>query len=583
MTVLAAAVTTKAGKLLVSRQYVNFSRVRIEGLLTAFPKLIDSEQQHTYVETDAVRYVYQPVESLYVLMITTKASNILEDLETLRLLGKILPEYSPRYGVVDEITVLEAAFEIICSFDEVVNWGGSRESVGLSQIATFTEMYSHEERLAKMIEESKMLEAKEEAKRKAASIRQQRGEGDKLAMFGGEIGKMMQTAGLGGLAKDLGLTKPPGASSAGRTGISSESYAAQQAAMAGMDMGGGMGVGGMNPGMAGMGSMGNTSRTGISSASFSSTMAPYGSSATSGAPAVSAGAGKGMALGKARKQDTLLAAMRAEGEVVEALPTAPRPRAGGDSGAAAPAVFAVSTEAVHLSALEKISVQLNRDGGVENVDIKGHLMLRISDESKAAVRIAVQVGSQTGIQVQTHPNIDKSLFSGQSVLGLKDPSRPFPVGNTPILRWRSTTKDESLVPLMITCWPSDTGSDCQVNVEYELTTQQELRDVLIAIPTQSGSIAPQVVEMDTGDFGFNARTQCVEWKVPVIDASSRNGQLEFRIAMRNVDAFFPVHVSFSSKSTFLPVHVASVVAAVSGETSKFSADALLSTESYVVS
>ena len=47
---------------LVSRQYVDMSRIRIEGLLAAFPKLIGSGRQHTYVETENVRYVYQPLD-----------------------------------------------------------------------------------------------------------------------------------------------------------------------------------------------------------------------------------------------------------------------------------------------------------------------------------------------------------------------------------------------------------------------------------------------------------------------------------------------------------------------------------------
>lgn len=46
----------------MSRQYVDMSRIRIEGLLAAFPKLIGSGRQHTYVETENVRYVYQPLD-----------------------------------------------------------------------------------------------------------------------------------------------------------------------------------------------------------------------------------------------------------------------------------------------------------------------------------------------------------------------------------------------------------------------------------------------------------------------------------------------------------------------------------------
>jgi len=62
MVVLAASIVSKTGKALVSRQYFEMTRIRIEGLLAAFPKLVGSGKQHTYVETENVRYVYQPLE-----------------------------------------------------------------------------------------------------------------------------------------------------------------------------------------------------------------------------------------------------------------------------------------------------------------------------------------------------------------------------------------------------------------------------------------------------------------------------------------------------------------------------------------
>ena len=69
---------------------MDMSRIRIEGLLAAFPKLVGTGKQHTYVETENVRYVYQPIEALYLLVVTNKQSNILEDLETLRMLSKLV-------------------------------------------------------------------------------------------------------------------------------------------------------------------------------------------------------------------------------------------------------------------------------------------------------------------------------------------------------------------------------------------------------------------------------------------------------------------------------------------------------------
>ncbi len=76
---LSAAICTKNGKTLVSRQFVEMTRIRIEGLLAAFPKLRGTgAKQHTYVETENVRYLYHPLEQMVLLLITNRSSNIVE-------------------------------------------------------------------------------------------------------------------------------------------------------------------------------------------------------------------------------------------------------------------------------------------------------------------------------------------------------------------------------------------------------------------------------------------------------------------------------------------------------------------------
>ncbi|XP_071844077.1 coatomer subunit delta-like [Apostichopus japonicus] len=170
MVLLAAAICTKSGKGLVARQFVEMTRARIEGLLAAFPKLMNTGKQHTFVETESVRYVYQPLEKLYMLLITTKASNILEDLETLRLFSRAIPEYC---RAMEEQEILDHAFELIFAFDEIVALG-YRESVNLAQIRTFTEMDSHEEKMFEAVRESQEKEAQKEMKKRMGELMAQR-------------------------------------------------------------------------------------------------------------------------------------------------------------------------------------------------------------------------------------------------------------------------------------------------------------------------------------------------------------------------------------------------------------------------
>ena len=87
---IAPAARSAARAAVVARSFMEISRSRLEGLLASFPKLINAEEQHTFVETESVRYVYQPLESMYLVLITTTSSNILEDLETLRLFAKVV-------------------------------------------------------------------------------------------------------------------------------------------------------------------------------------------------------------------------------------------------------------------------------------------------------------------------------------------------------------------------------------------------------------------------------------------------------------------------------------------------------------
>lgn len=70
--------------------------------------------------------MYQALmDKLYCVLITTKTSNILEDLETLRLFVRVINEYTavPNKSSSDEQAILDNAFTLIFAFDEIVALG----------------------------------------------------------------------------------------------------------------------------------------------------------------------------------------------------------------------------------------------------------------------------------------------------------------------------------------------------------------------------------------------------------------------------------------------------------------------------
>uniref|UniRef100_A0A8C5PM45 Coatomer subunit delta n=1 Tax=Leptobrachium leishanense TaxID=445787 RepID=A0A8C5PM45_9ANUR len=484
---LAAAVCTKAGKAIVSRQFVEMTRTRIEGLLAAFPKLMNTGKQHTFVETESVRYVYQPMEKLYMVLITTKNSNILEDLETLRLFSRVIPEYC---RALEETEISDHCFDLIFAFDEIVALG-YRENVNLAQIRTFTEMDSHEEKVFRAVRETQEREAKAEMRRKAKELQQARRDaerqGKKAPAFGG---------------------------------------------------------------------FGNSSSSISSSATtiITETIMEPEKTKTAPIPSRSSGSSKALKLGaKGKEVDNFVDKLKSEGETIVTQSSGKR-----SSEVAKVLSPPVNTESVHLKIEEKITLTCSRDGGLQNMEVHGLVMLRVSDDKYGRIRVHIDNEDKKGVQLQTHPNVDKKLFTSESIIGLKNSEKSFPLNSdVGVLKWRLQTTDESFIPLTINCWPSESGNGCDVNIEYELQEDRlELNDVVITIPLPAGVGSPVIGDID-GDYHHDSRRNTLEWTLPVIDSKNKTGSLEFSIAGHPND-FFPVTVSFVSKKNYCSLQVRNI-------------------------
>ncbi|CAM9239413.1 unnamed protein product [Discosporangium mesarthrocarpum] len=534
MVILSAAVTTKNGKPLLSRQFVDMSRIRIEGLLAAFPKLMGTgNKQHTYIETESVRYVYQPIENLFLLLVTNKASNIVQDLETLRMLSKVVPDVA---GGATEDKVGGKAFELVFAFDEVITTGGHKESITMQQMKVNMEMDSHEERLHNMIQDSKREAAKEEANRKAKELRERQKEMANRGVAG------MSGMGGGGMGLEYGV----GVSGGGRAG------------------GGGSGHGG---------------GTGLGSLSFPSD-AP--SRQTVGIDSRVA-TKQGMKLDGGVKGKNMLDSLMAE-EHLTAIPMAGKGKGGGTEAVVAAPVVAAPVHPVSLSLEEKLTCQLTREGTLESMEVKGTLSLTANTETASKCQVVLaSTGSLGPFNFQTHPKVNKGIYESSKTLALKDQAKGFPVARgVGVLRWSLSTTDESHMPLTINCWPEEEGGgQMNVNIEYGLVRPMELHDVRICIPLGT-SEPPQIVSVD-GSHRHNPQEGTLTWHMDLLDSSNAQGSLEFNIASRDTEGFFPITVTFGSSQMFCDVQVAGVSSTETDTPIQYSLISSLTTDSYTIS
>lgn len=172
--ILSAAIVDKDGAVYVARQYCEMTRVKVESLYIAFARLITKGKQHTIIDTNDIRYIYQSMNDFYCVLITDKNSNILEDIKTLRIFVGAINEYaSLGKGPINEDTIMESRFDLLFVFDEIVALG-VRQIDNLAQLHPLIEMKSAEEKAYMESLTKKEREAKAKSAEKAKELDQQR-------------------------------------------------------------------------------------------------------------------------------------------------------------------------------------------------------------------------------------------------------------------------------------------------------------------------------------------------------------------------------------------------------------------------
>eukprot|EP00033_Pygsuia_biforma_P000746 GCRY01000871.1.p1 GENE.GCRY01000871.1~~GCRY01000871.1.p1 ORF type:complete len:561 (+),score=137.86 GCRY01000871.1:129-1685(+) len=433
MVLLSAAVFTKTGKILLSRQFVAMSRSHIEGVLSAFPKLIALDSQHTYVDGDTVRYLYQPIDSLYVVLVTTKNSNVLHALSTLSLLTRIIPDYCK---ILDEMEVKTKAFELAFAFDEVISMGYS-ENLTVNQVRTLTAMDSMEERVFLAKKEMQLKKAQEEAKKKATEIKKQKMAMAKHGMGGGSMGGLGNTP-MGGYSPS-GYVHPPRVDS---------------------------GASAVEP-----------SRPAAPSSS-------YGKKA-----------GLSLAGSKVGRTSTLLSEMQASGEIEDTAQTSTA-KPTHAALAPAPLALPEGPIHLICSEKLKVSISADGGFEQLEVKGELGIKLTDPPVSTLAVAIAIDNALGYKFITHPNIDKALFQKESLLALRKPNQPFPAKESALGILKWALTSQDEDLLPMNVTAWASDDGPNTELTLHFDMPENAiNLNAVQVAVPLPAGAV-PSVLKCD---------------------------------------------------------------------------------------
>jgi len=520
MVILSAAITTRSGKAILARQFRQMQRSRVEALLASFPKLADTASQHTTVEQDNVRFVYQPLDELYMVLITNRQSNILQDISTLHLFAQVVGSICKS---MDEREITRCAFELLSAFDEIVTLG-YRENLTLSQIKTFLDMESHEERIQEIIARNKELEASEERKRKAKQLEMQRKEMSRAGRGNGSMGGMPRTPSY------PTYTPPPAAPTM------TDSYDSYNAAK---------------------------------NQTFNKPLATK----------------KGMQLGKKKGTNTMFEQVRGElGPEAEAntpLAGVPAPSAQPVQPSVPATRGSLDRDGIHVTVAEAISARLSREGAIEFFEVKGDLQLRITDPSLTQIKLDLAVGDTKNAQLNAHPKVDKAQFKNNNVIQLTDTTKGFPSNNSiQVMRWRLAAKPDDVQepPIKFTVWTSEMSTNTySITVEYELTGSDPLKDVTVVIPYATSE--PSVSSFDAV---YEVSGDSLDWTIGDVDDSNPSGSFEFEAQASSESEFFPMQVRFAKSKPWVDIDVGSVSLLNMNQDVGFAKDVRSVAESYQI-
>lgn len=160
MTIISITICSQTSKIVFARQFTEINRKSLEEIIVEFSRMISLNKEVSCFESDKNRFLYNCSDQLYLVVITTLDSNIINDMEILKTSNRVIYDIC---GItrLDETSIVENAFEIALALDDLVTIGGY-DGMSMLQLKNYLKMDSAEEKEFKKIQLQREKHAQEQ-------------------------------------------------------------------------------------------------------------------------------------------------------------------------------------------------------------------------------------------------------------------------------------------------------------------------------------------------------------------------------------------------------------------------------------
>jgi len=201
MTILSIVVCDITSKIYFARQFQEMSRKQLEEYVVMFSRTVSQEKELTSLETEKNRFLYFYSDPLYLVLITSLDSNIIEDIEVLKLANRLIFDICGVVKLTEE-SIIDNAFEIALGLDDLITFG-SFEGLNLVQVKNLLQMDSAEEKEFRKVQMQKEKHTKEQLD---IFMREQEKKRRNNALFSDAVGSekydTIQLGSLGGVESE---------------------------------------------------------------------------------------------------------------------------------------------------------------------------------------------------------------------------------------------------------------------------------------------------------------------------------------------------------------------------------------------